>query len=134
MRQPQSSCSPRHRRWRGEHGLHTVEMALWLPSLIMLFLAGLQAALMYWGGSMALSAAQEGARAAAAENATSDEGRAAAAGYLGDGDVLTGTKITSVRGTTSATVTVSGQTLSLVPFWQPTVTKEATRPIERTTG
>jgi Flp pilus assembly protein TadG len=110
-------------------------MVVLLPALFAVMFLGLQAALSYHARTIALAAATEGARAAAAEHGTTTAGTAAAASYLADtgGGALTGTTISARRTATAATVSVRGVALSVLPGWSPSVTQSATVPVERLT-
>ena len=70
------------------------------------------------------------------ENGTATAGVAAATSYLTDtgGDALTTTTVTGTRTATTASVTVRGVALSVIPGWRPTITQSATVPVERITG
>jgi len=98
---------------------------------------GMQAALYYHARSVAIAAAQEGARAASAETGTKMEGIAAADDFVstaGGDDVLTAVSVTADRTTTNVTVTVVGHSLSVIPGWSPTITQSASLPVERATA
>lgn len=119
----------------GEAGIVTIQIVILMPIMFLILFTGMQAALMYQGRTAAIAAAQEGARAAAAQDGTVEHGRAAAADLLaaiGD-EVLSGASVAAVRDATTATVTVTGRTLSVVPGWTPTITQSATVPVERLT-
>ena len=71
--------------------------------------------------TVAIAAAQEGARAAGAEQGSESDGVGAANDFLaeaGGDDVLTGTSTSANRTATTATVTVSGFSLSVIPGWK----------------
>ena len=91
----------------------TVQLVVLMPALFALMFAGVQAAMFYHGRTVAIAAAQEGARAAAAQNGTIGAGEAAASAFVaaagGDG------------------------VLSVIPGWTPTVTQSASAPVERLT-
>jgi hypothetical protein len=93
--------------------------------------------LYYYGRSIALAAAQEGSRSAAAQNGSLGAGNAAAITFItraGGTDVLQGSQVSSSRSATDATVTVHGSSLSILPFWGgPTITQSASAPLERLT-
>ena len=110
-------------------------MVVLLPALFAVMFLGLQAALSYHARTIALAAATEGARAAAAEHGTTTQGLQAAASYLADtgGDALTGTEISAHRTPTAATVSVSGLALSVLPGVSPSIRQSATVPVERLT-
>lgn len=105
-----------------------------MPVLFGIAFTGLQAGLYYYGRSAAMSAATTGARAAAAENGSSQACGTAAQAFLDQlGDVLIQPSVTCIRTTTTVTVEVSGDTLSVIPGWIPRVSQVATAPVERVT-
>lgn len=118
-----------------ERGSASVELVVLMPLLLLIVFSGVQGAVYYHASSLALAAAQEGARAAARENATLTAGTSAATAFLTDtaGDSLTAVTITGSRTPVTATITVRGSSLSLVPGWTPTVTQSASLPVERIT-
>ncbi len=108
-----------------ERGSTSIQMVVLMPALFALMFMGMQAALIYHARSIAIAAAQEGARAAGARGGSVSGATAAAAAFVasaGGGDVLR---------SVSATVTVSGAALSVVPGWSPRITQSATVPVER---
>ena len=101
-----------------------------LPALFAVMFLGMQAALFYHARSAAIAAAQEGARAAAAEHGHESDGVQAANAFIeeaGGDDVLPGTA-------TTVTVIVQGHSLSVIPGWSPVVRQEASVPVERLTA
>ena len=135
----------RHRRlppappWcAGERGSVSMQVVILLPLLFSIMFLGLQAALFYHARTVAIAAAQEGARAAGSETGSAAEGIAAAAAFIaaaGGGDVIEGASVSGSRSAATATVTVSGTSLSVLLGWSPRVTQSATVPVERlTTG
>lgn len=129
-----STSKPRPRR-RGERGTATGELVVLLPLLFTILFAGVQGAVYYHARTLAIGAAQEGARAAAREHGTLTSGTTAARAFLHDvaGDALTGVSVTGTRTATTATITVRGTSLSLIPGWVPTVEQTARLPVERIT-
>lgn len=123
-------------RRRDERGSASIEMVVLLPALFAVLFLGTQAALYYHARTIAIAAAQEGARAAAAEDAHPGSGVAAARAYLNDvgGDALESSSASARRTTTTAVVTVSGRSLSVIPGWRPVVRQQARAEIERTTA
>ena len=98
---------------------------------------GMQAALFYHSRTVAIAAAQEGARAAGAENGATSDGISAANAFIADagGDsVLTRASATADRTATTVTVTVSGRSLSVIPGWNPLIIQSASLPVERLTA
>ena len=101
---------------RSERGSTSVQMVILMPVLFLVMFLGLQAALFYHARTVAIAAAQQGARA-------------------GGSDVLENASVTGSRTATEATVTVQGAALSVIPGWSPIVQQSATVPVERiTTG
>lgn len=108
-----------------------------LPALFAVMFLGMQAALYYHARTVAIAAAQEGARASGSETGNPADGISAARGFVADagGDqVLLAASATADRSATTATVTVHGFSLSVIPGWTPTVTQSATVPVERLTA
>lgn len=122
-------------RRRDEHGSTSIQMVLLMPALFTVMFLGMQAALHYHARTLAIAAAQEGARAAGAQGGTKADGIIMATTYLAAsaGDSLTVTAITGVRTASTATITVRGTALTVLPGWTPTVTQSASVPVERTT-
>ena len=134
-------CTPsrgRRRAFAGERerGVASIQLVILMPVLFLLMFVGMQAAMIYHGRTVAIAAAQEGARAAAAQNGTSADGQTAATAFVtsagGDG-VLRAVNVGSNRTATTATVVVRGTTLSVIPGWTPTITQSASAPVERLT-
>jgi Flp pilus assembly protein TadG len=121
---------------RGERGSASVQLAVLLPVMFGVMFLGLQAALVYHARTVAVAAATEGARAAAAEHGTAGDGATAAAGFLADAggaDVLERSAVTANRAAGAATVTVTGTALTVLPGWHPHIEQSATLPTERIT-
>jgi len=114
----------------------SIQMVLLLPVLFAVMFLGMQAALFYHARTVAIAAAEEGARAAGARGGTVPAGTKAAADFVatagGDG-VLKAASATGSRTPTTATVTVTGQAMSVIPGWTLTITQSATMPTERLT-
>ena len=120
--------------WR-ERGSASIQMVVLLPALFTVLFLGVQSAILYQARSIALAAADEGARRAAQESATLGDGLAAATEFLAAaGSSLTGSSVSGTRSITEARVVVTARTTSLVPGWTPSITQSATRPVERVTG
>lgn len=121
---------------RRQAGVASVQLVILMPALFVLMFAGMQAALIYHGRTVAIAAAQEGARAAAAHGGTILDGRAAATSFAssagGDG-ALRNVTATITRTATTVTVVVHGTTMSVLPGWSPDITQSASAPVERLT-
>lgn len=127
----------RLRRRCGERGSVSIELVILLPVLFAVMFLGMQAALYYHARTVAIAAAQEGARAAGGEQGKTSDGIAAAASFVDDAggdDVLIGASASANRTATVATVTVEGRSLSVIPGWSPVVRQSATVPVERLTA
>ncbi len=131
----------RRRRWGArsgnERGSATLEVTVLFPVVLLATFGLIQGALYYHARDVALAAATDGLTAARTRTGSSTEGREAAAAFVrragGDG-VLIGASVTAERTGTSATVTVTGRTISLVPGlpgWA--VSQSASGPVERFT-
>lgn len=130
---PETSISRR----ADERGSASIELVILLPVLFAVMFVGMQAALFYHSRTVAIAAAQEGARAAGAENGGSSDGVSAAYAFIADAggnDVLSGASTTANRTATTVTVTVTGRSLSVIPGWKPVVTQSASLPVERLTA
>jgi len=120
-----------------DRGSATIQFTVLMPVLFLLIFVGIQGAVQYHARTVALAAAQEGARAAAAQFGTPAAGRAAAEAFVvsaGGDDTLQNVAITTSRDLNTARVVVSGTSLSLVPGWTPVITQSASAPVERITG
>jgi len=123
---------------RSERGALAVEMVLLLPLAFSLLFLAVQGAVYYQGRTVAMSAAQEGARSAAGHEATNGDGRAAAHAFAdraGGESVFHDATVTIDRDSTAGTVRVevTGTTGSFVPGWNPEVSMSASRSIEEFT-
>ena len=119
---------------QGERGAATVEVVLLFPAMILMVWIALGAGMYHWGRTAALNAAQTGAAAAAAEDGTVADCEQAARDMAATvGDALSSLRISCTLTATTATATVSGSVLSLVPGWTPSLTQTATVPVERLT-
>lgn len=120
-----------------DRGDVSIQMVLLMPALFALMFLAVQAALIYHARTVAIAAATEGARAAAGQHAGATAGIAAATGFVtaaGGRQVLPDTRVTGTRTATTATITVSGTSLSVIPGWTPAITHTAWSPVERLTS
>jgi Flp pilus assembly protein TadG len=119
----------------GERGSTSIQMAALMPVLFLIMFTGLQAALYSYASTVAAAAAQDGARAAAAYtgsgtgNLTAGTTTANSALQQSHGS-LTNYTVTAAGTAGGATVTVSGQALSVIPGLTFTVSRSATWPWE----
>lgn len=116
-----------------DRGAGSVEVVVLLPLVFLMLFAMVQGGLWFHARAVALGAAQEGARVAAAEDSTAGAGIAAATSFVADAGtgVVLDPSVTGSRTATTATVSVSGQAQSLVPFWDLSLVQSASFPTER---
>lgn len=134
---PETSSSRPRARARNERGSVSIQLVILLPALFAVMFLGMQAALFYHARTVAIAAAQEGAKAAGGENGKESDGVQAAEAFIaeaGGDDVLTGATATANRTGTTATVVVQGHSLSVIPGWSPVVRQVASVPVERLTA
>ena len=84
------------RRLSGERGAASVELAVTFPVVLLLVMTLIQAALWFHARSLALGAAQEGAREGRVQPASTARAESAAEGFLDQtaSDLLTGRTVT----------------------------------------
>lgn len=118
---------------RSERGAVTVEMVVLMPILLATLFGGIQAGVVFHARHIAIAAAQEGAREAAAYQASLPDGIDTATRLAADwGDTtLTGIHVTGQRTTTRVTITVQATAVSLLPGMSWPVEQSATLPVER---
>jgi len=120
-----------------ERGSVSIELVILLPVLFAVMFLGMQAALFYHARTVAIAAAQEGAKAAGGENGKEADGVSAASSFIveaGGDDVLSGASASADRTATTVTVTVRGHSLSVIPGWNPVIVQSASLPVERLTA
>ena len=124
-------------RLRGERGSASLELAVVFPVVLLLVFTIVQAGIYFHARTLAITAAQEGLRAASTVTGAADEGQDQAASFLtraADG-WITNPTINAQRTPTTATVTVTGRAISLLPGVPGLpIHQEATGPVERPTG
>lgn len=112
-----------------------LEVVVLYPLLFALMFLGVQGALIYQGRAVALAAAQEGARAAAAHGASIGDGLREARAFADESSAnLRDTDVSGHRSATEVTVEVHTSPQSVVPGWHPRLEQSATLPVERVTG
>lgn len=124
------------RQLSGERGAASVELAVTFPVVLLLVMTLIQAALWFYARSVALGAAQEGAREGRVQPVSTARAQSAAEGFLDQTaeDLLTGRDVTVAGSPSSIEVTVTGTSISLFPGlsgWA--VTQSAVGPVERPT-
>jgi Flp pilus assembly protein TadG len=119
-----------------EHGAASVELAVVFPLVLLLVMTLIQAALWFYARSIALGAAQEGAREGRLQPASTARAQSAAESFLDQTaqDLLTSRDVDVAGSPSSIAVSVSGTSLSLFPGlsgWS--VSQTAIGPVERPT-
>ena len=130
-----SAATRRGRRTGTDSGLSSIEAIFTIPAIITLILGIVQVGLWWYATQIAATAAQEAARAAAAYQAPADAGQTRGQDYLhtvqgSGGAALLHPAVRVTRGPATVTVSVSGQIVSLLPWVNPTITQQATAPLE----
>ncbi len=117
----------------GERGSVTVEMVVLMPVLLATLFGGVQAGVVFHARHIAIAAAQEGARTAAAYQASLPVGISTATTAAADwaGRTLTGVRVTGQRTATRVSITVQGSAISLLPGVSWPIEQTATLPVER---
>lgn len=115
-----------------QRGSVTLEMVIIFPALLIMLFAAVQTGLWFHARNIAMTAAQEGARAAAAYNSSSSEGSSVAASYaIEAGGRSPQVSVTRTSTLTTVTVTLDGFTLIPGVLPQLTIEQSATMPLER---
>lgn len=118
---------------RGQRGLSSsVLTTLLFPLVLAALWLAMQWAMLSWANATALAAAQDGARTAAALNATGSHGEAAATGAASNGSIDNLT-VSANRAARLTTVTVTGQALQVIPGFPTGIQVTATAPTQRLT-
>lgn len=120
------------RRRRDQRGASAVELALYMPILMLVILLAVQFSMVYLGNQSANAVAREAARVA---RSSGDAQAARARGYqyaatIGQG-VLEGVRITvGPAGDGRVRVTVTGRAQEILPFGVPQVSETIEGPLE----
>jgi Flp pilus assembly protein TadG len=122
--------------WDPCRGATTVELVIATPLMLLLLMLVVQFAVWAHAEHVAQAAANTGVQTARAYRATPDQGRADAVTVLANsaGTVLTGVQVTAGRDATTATVTVIGQAMTVVPGLHLPVRASVTAPRELVPG
>ncbi len=115
----------------------TTQLALVAPMIFAFVLLALQASTWFYARSIALAAAETGARVSAGRTASLGEGLAAAEAFATGtgGRTFTSVAVTGNRSGEFTTITVTGEAARLLPLVPMTLTvsQTATLPVERLT-
>lgn len=118
---------------RAERGSAATEAVLLTPILLFLCVLVVQFGLWYHAQHVVQAAAQEGVRAARAEGSTATEGQQRADAFLAQvaPTVVGSPEVSAVRDAETATVTVTGEAVMIVPGFSLSVRSTAASPVER---
>lgn len=131
---PRLAQGGRHPPHAGERGSTSIQMVMLLPLMFTVMFLGLQGALYYYASNVAGLAAHEGASAASAyqKQANLGLGAAAASAALEQSHGSLENWHVDVTPTAEAvTVTITGQSLSVLPGLELQVSRSATLPWEK---
>lgn len=129
MRHP-NQCT---RQWRDDRGIASIELVILAPILLSLLLGAIQAGLWFYARNLALTAAQESTHVARGTDGDTAKGQAAASSYLErtSSGMLTDTAVSVSTDGTTVTTTVTGNSISLIPGVEISVSQSATGPVEK---
>jgi Flp pilus assembly protein TadG len=103
-------------RLGSDDGATAIEFLIVAVSILAIMFTAIQASMYYWARSVAAAAAQEGADAQRAYNATPRVGQAKAYAFINSsGNTLTGAHVNVAPGAQQVQVTVTGRCLSVIP-------------------
>jgi hypothetical protein len=118
------------RRRRDDRGAVTAQVAV-LPAVLMLFFAVVQISLWFYARSVASTAARHGLDAARVEEGSAGDGRATISQFLGQVGGFTPSDVSVDRSVTDVNVTVAGNAVSVLPFFDVPITVTIEGPVER---
>lgn len=121
------------RRLLGEEGIATTEAVLVTPVLLLLVMTVFQFGLWYHAQHVATAAAEEGARTARSEQGTATAGRTRAEAFLDQAGptIVQDRTVDATRTADTATVTVHGTAVAVIPGLHLSINATATSPVER---
>jgi Flp pilus assembly protein TadG len=122
---------PASRHPRGQAGSATTELVLLMPVVLLLVLLIVQFGLWLHARQVATAAAQEGLVAARVETGTAAAGHARAVAFLTQTGGLRDVGVDASRDVTTARVTVTGTTPTVLPGTALGVSAVAEGPVER---
>ena len=126
-------CRPTSPPDQDQRGLSSSVLATILfPLVISALWLTMQWAMLTWAQATAHAAAQDGARAAAALNATGPHGQTTATRAADNGSI-DNLHVTAQRAARLTTVTITGTALQVIPGFPVTIQVTATSPTQRLT-
>ena len=126
-------CRPTSPPDQDQRGLSSSVLAsILFPLVLSALWLTMQWAMLTWAQATAQAAAQDGARAAAALNATGPHGQATATRAADNGSI-DNLHVTAHRAARLTTVTITGTALQVIPGFPVTIQVTATSPTQRLT-
>ncbi|MFC7546440.1 TadE/TadG family type IV pilus assembly protein [Plantactinospora sp. GCM10030261] len=117
-----------------DRGATPVELAILLPTILILLIVSIQAASYFLARTLAFNAAQLAVNSARPYTGSKADGEESAHAFISAAPGwLTGAEVSVERTDTEATAVVTGQVLSLLPGIEITVQQTAHGPVERFT-
>jgi Flp pilus assembly protein TadG len=114
-----------------ERGAATLESVITIPVVFLIIFSIIQGALWWEASNVAHAAATTAYNTARTYNANSAAGVVTGTQFLRDHqDALTGYNVSVNRGADTVTVTVTGNSSSIIPGFNPHVTRTVTGPVE----
>ena len=102
-----------------------------LVAVLALFFAVVQISLWFYGRSVATTAARHGLDAARIESGTAGDGIATANQFLDQAGGVRGASVSAQRTLTDVEVTVNGDAITVLPFFDVPITVTIDGPVER---
>ncbi len=136
--QPQRVRVRRLRRPAGESGAAPLEAVITFPLFVFFVLVTVQVSMWYFAQEIAQAAAEQGARAGSAYQSSAGDGVNTAYSFIdqtGNARLFGGQVTANGSDQNEVTITVSGTSPSVVPFWGgPAVIASVQMPVEKLTS
>jgi hypothetical protein len=132
-----SSIPARLRRWcratvrKGS----TVGFVVLMPTAFIMLFLGIQGALYYHARTVAVASGEEALKQASSQYGNAGTGTAAGYAFIAQAGATTlqVPVVAVTRSQYEATVSITGKSISLLPFWHPIVHIDMKKPVERIT-
>ncbi|WP_189169735.1 TadE family protein [Pilimelia anulata] len=123
-------------RLRGDRGATAVQLAILAPTVMLLIVGGVQAALSMYANMTVLAAAQQGVDAGRLYDAPPGAAQESATRFLGKaaGGLVTSPRVKAETTATTVTVTIDADAVSIIPGPWSRISKSSSGPREVVTG
>ncbi|HKH05184.1 MAG TPA: TadE/TadG family type IV pilus assembly protein [Acidimicrobiales bacterium] len=118
------------RRVRDDRGAVTASVAV-LAAVLALFFAVVQISLWFYGRSVATTAARHGLDAARIESGSAADGQVTALEFLAQAGGVTDYSVGATRSVTEVEMTITGEAITVLPFFDVPITVTIDGPVER---